>query len=71
MRIRMTPRLITELGFAKPNMYRAWANGMAPDRASARFLQKAGSIHEATLRAAVVDREGARHDELVYARMRE
>jgi RimJ/RimL family protein N-acetyltransferase len=44
-------------------MYRAWANGIAPDRASARFLQKAGYIHEATLRAAVV--------ELVYARMRE
>ena len=52
-------------------MYRAWANVMAPNRASARVLQKAGYIHEATLRAAIVDREGARHDELIYARMRE
>ena len=46
-------RIVTELIFSKTDTYRAWANVMAPNRASARVLEKAGYLHEATLRMAM------------------
>lgn len=61
---------LTEHLFAKPAIVRVWANVMEPNRASARVLEKAGYVHEATIRSALLDRDGARHDELIYGRMR-
>jgi ribosomal-protein-alanine N-acetyltransferase len=64
-------RLLTSHLFTKPAITRVWANVMAPNRASARVLEKADYVHEATLRSAILDRDGARHDELIYALLRE
>lgn len=63
-------RVLTAYLFTKPSIVRVWANVMAPNRASARVLEKAGYVHEATIRAALLDRDHARHDELIYGRMR-
>ena len=64
-------RLLTSHLFTKPAITRVWANVMAPNRASARVLEKADYVHEARLRSAILDRDGARHDELIYAILRE
>jgi len=63
-------RVVTAHLFASPAIHRVWANVMAPNRASARVLEKVGYAHEATLRASILDRDGERHDELIYARTR-
>jgi len=62
--------VVTAHLFASPAIHRVWANVMAPNVASARVLEKAGYICEATLRASILDRDGERHDELIYARTR-
>lgn len=64
-------RLVTAHVFASPAIHRVWANVMAPNAASARVLEKAGFACEARLRASILDRDGERHDELIYARTRE
>ncbi len=43
---------------------------MAPNVASPRVLEKAGYKREATLTASIVDRDGDRHDEHIYAIVR-
>ncbi|GAC1443729.1 MAG: GNAT family N-acetyltransferase [Vulcanimicrobiaceae bacterium] len=63
-------RVVTAHLFASPQTHRVWANVMAPNAASARVLEKTGYLKEATLRAAILDRDGERHDELIYARTR-
>lgn len=62
--------LLSEHAFATLGVRRLWANVFAPNRASARVLEKAGFRHEATLSGALVDRSGAVYDELIYARFR-
>jgi len=49
---------------------RIWANVMEPNIASARVLEKSGYVLEARMRAAISDRRGAIHDELIYVRLR-
>lgn len=61
--------LLGDHAFASLGVRRLWANVMASNRASARVLEKAGFQHEATLRAAFVDRAGEVQDELIYARL--
>ncbi len=63
-------RVVTAHLFATPAIHRVWANVMAPNRASARVLEKNGYVHKATLHASILDRDGERHDELIYARTR-
>ncbi len=63
-------RTLTEHVFATDRLRprRMWANVMSTNAASARVLERAGYVHEATLRHSIVDRHGAVHDELIYAR---
>jgi RimJ/RimL family protein N-acetyltransferase len=60
--------LLAEHAFAQHGVRRLWANVMAANVGSARVLEKAGFIHEATLRNALVDRDGGVHDEQIYVR---
>jgi RimJ/RimL family protein N-acetyltransferase len=62
--------LLSEHAFATLGVRRLWANVFAPNRASARVLEKAGFRHEATLNGALVDRSGTIHDELIYVLFR-
>ena len=45
---------------------RLWANVMGANAASARVLENAGYVREATLARAIVDRHGTTHDELIF-----
>ena len=60
----------THWAFDTLRLRRVWANVMGPNVASARVLEKAGFVLEAKMTAAVRDRRGMIHDELIYARMR-
>ncbi len=62
-------RGITAYAFETFRLERLWANVMGPNAASARVLAKAGYVHEATLRRAIVDRWGGVHDELVFSKL--
>ncbi len=59
----------TQWAFENLRVRRIWANVMEPNLASARVLEKSGYFLEARLRGAIVDRRGAIHDELIYARL--
>lgn len=61
-------RSVAAYAFELPGIYRAWANPIAANRASARVLEKAGFTHVATIPLGMVDRAGRRHDESIYAR---
>jgi ribosomal-protein-alanine N-acetyltransferase len=63
-------RTITAYAFSFPSIYRVWANVMAPNGASGRVLEKAGFLREAALKMAIIDRNGKRHDELIYSTLR-
>jgi RimJ/RimL family protein N-acetyltransferase len=62
-------RTLTDYAVAELGLVRLWALVMAPNVASARVLEKAGYVREATLRSAIVDREGNVHDELIFVRL--
>jgi RimJ/RimL family protein N-acetyltransferase len=62
-------RTLTDYAVAEFGLVRLWALVMAPNIASARVLEKAGYVREATLRSAIVDREGNAHDELIFVRL--
>jgi ribosomal-protein-alanine N-acetyltransferase len=63
-------RTLAAHAFAEPVLRprRLWANIMGANAASGRVLERAGFTYEATLRAAIVDRHGGVHDELIFAR---
>jgi len=61
----------TQWAFDTLRVRRVWANVMAPNVASARVLEKAGFGLEARMSAAICDRRGMIHDELIYACMRQ
>lgn len=63
-------KTITAYAFGFSSIYRVWANVMGPNFASSRVLEKAGFVREATLKAAIVDRNGDQHDEHIYATLR-
>ena len=56
--------------FAQFRLRRIWANVMEPNVASARILEKAGFALEGRMRAAISDRRGIIHDELIYGKFR-
>lgn len=60
----------TGWAFETLRLRRVWANVMEPNVASARVLEKAGYQLEGKLNAAICDRRGMIHNELIYARMR-
>ena len=60
----------TQWAFDTWRVRRIWANVMDPNVASARVLEKAGYALEGRLRAAICDRRGMIHDELIYGRLR-
>jgi RimJ/RimL family protein N-acetyltransferase len=60
----------TQWAFDTLRVRRIWANVMEPNTASARVLEKSGYVLEARMRAAISDRRGAIHDELIYVRLR-
>jgi RimJ/RimL family protein N-acetyltransferase len=60
--------LLAEHAFAELGVRRLWANIMADNVPSGRVLARAGFVSEATLRAALVDRDGGVHDEQIYVR---
>lgn len=62
-------RALTNFAIAELGLVRLWALVMAPNLASARVLEKAGYVREATLRSAIVDREGNVHDEIIFVRL--
>jgi ribosomal-protein-alanine N-acetyltransferase len=66
-------RTLTAHAFATAGLrpWRMWANVMSGNPDSARVLERARYAHEATLRRSIVDRHGAVHDELIYARFAE
>lgn len=61
--------LLTERAFAT-GYRRAEANVFAPNKASARVLEKCGYTLEARLRASYVQRDGTPCDELIYGRLK-
>jgi RimJ/RimL family protein N-acetyltransferase len=68
----MTEAVQAATGFAFETLRvrRVWANVMGANVGSARVLEKAGYVLEAKMTAAICDRRGIIHDELIYARMR-
>ena len=60
---------LSDYVFAHFDIVRLYANVFAPNRASARVLEKAGYTFEARLRQSVF-KDGQTLDELVYARLR-
>jgi RimJ/RimL family protein N-acetyltransferase len=62
-------RTLTGFALAELGLVRLWAFVMSPNLASARVLEKAGYVREATLRSAIVDREGNVHDEIIFVRL--
>ena len=64
-------RIVTARIFEDETIARVTAWVMSPNVASARVLEKAGYAREATLRSAIVDRDGERHDELIFALVRD
>jgi RimJ/RimL family protein N-acetyltransferase len=63
-------QLATQWAFDTWKIRRIWANVMDPNVASARVLEKAGYTLEGRMRAAIADRRGIIHDELIYGRLR-
>lgn len=62
--------MATQWAFESLRVRRVWANVMGPNVASSRVLEKAGYALEGKLLAAICDRRGIIHDELIYARTR-
>jgi RimJ/RimL family protein N-acetyltransferase len=60
----------TQWAFDTWKLRRIWANVMDPNVGSSRVLEKAGYVLEGRLRAAICDRRGMIHDELIYGCMR-
>ena len=60
----------THWAFETLRVRRVWANVMGPNAGSSRVLEKAGYSLEGKMNAAICDRRGMIHDELIYARMR-
>jgi RimJ/RimL family protein N-acetyltransferase len=60
----------TQWAFETLRVRRVWANVMEPNIGSVRVLEKAGYVLEAKMTAAICDRRGIVHDELIYARVR-
>ena len=60
----------THWAFDTWKLRRIWANVMDPNVGSSRVLEKAGYVLEGRLRAAICDRRGMIHDELIYGSMR-
>ncbi|MGA2395646.1 MAG: GNAT family N-acetyltransferase [Candidatus Lustribacter sp.] len=60
----------TQWAFETLRVRRVWANVMEPNIASVRVLEKCGFMLEAKMNAAICDRRGMIHNELIYARMR-
>lgn len=60
---------IVDYAFGTYRLRRLQANVMAPNTSSARVLEHAGFTREGLLRQIYVDREGAVHDGLLYARL--
>ena len=60
----------TQWAFDTWRLRRVWANVMDANVGSARVLEKAGFALEARMRAAICDRRGMIHDELIYGRLR-
>ena len=60
----------TQWAFETLRVRRVWANVMEPNVASVRVLEKNGFMLEAKMNAAICDRRGMIHNELIYARMR-
>jgi RimJ/RimL family protein N-acetyltransferase len=63
-------RAVTAYAFDELGLLRVYAMPFAPNRASARVLEKAGYLLEATLRRHVL-KDGRLLDELVYAALRD
>lgn len=61
---------VSDYVFAHFDIVRLYAGVFAPNRASARVLEKAGYTFEACLRQSVT-KDGQTLDELIYARLRE
>jgi RimJ/RimL family protein N-acetyltransferase len=62
--------LATQWAFDTWRLRRIWANVMEPNIASARVLEKAGYAFEGRMRAAISDRRGMIHDELIFGKVR-
>jgi len=60
----------TQWAFETLRVRRVWANVMAANIGSSRVLEKAGYTLEAKMSAAICDRRGMIHDELIYSRLR-
>jgi RimJ/RimL family protein N-acetyltransferase len=60
----------TAWAFETLRLRRIWATVMGPNVASSRVLENAGYVLEATMKAAISDRRGDLHDELIYACIR-
>ena len=62
--------IATQWAFDTWRVRRIWANVMDPNIGSARVLEKAGFMLEGRMRAAICDRRGMLHDELLYGLLR-
>ena len=60
----------TQWAFETLRLRRVWANVMEPNIGSWRVLEKAGYVLEARMTAAICDKRGMIHDELIYACVR-
>ena len=63
-------RAVVRYGFETLDLRRLEAPVMSGNLASARVLEKAGFVREATLSACYVDREGTLHDGIMYRMIR-
>jgi RimJ/RimL family protein N-acetyltransferase len=63
-------QVATQWAFETWQVRRIWANVMDPNVGSSRVLEKAGYALEGRVRAAICDRRGIIHDELIYGRLR-
>jgi RimJ/RimL family protein N-acetyltransferase len=62
--------LATRWAFETWRLRRIWANVMDPNVGSVRVLEKAGYVFEGRMRAAIADRRGMIHDELIFGKVR-